>query len=241
MIVLATILLLMLLDWLRRRVKKQQYNTTRLLEQADALHDAWHRRHDAGVRVDGNMYRFGKTCNRITFERIVRHGGKWMARGADVPRYDVQWIPTDPRTSIVFYHNNTVFLQDWVLGRFDEADAFLIGVHEIGHHVHHHQTRRSIMDPSRKTKEHCAMRCEERIRALDGGNALVDRWKLIRLARALVDARALPSPESVWQRYNVTRMPLEYVVQTSKDSPGWTMHYLDDTGASIDGCPCSSV
>lgn len=234
-IILVAAIMLLLVIILRRRVKQIKYGRL-LLKDADALHKFQQQPHKYAVHVDGDIYRFGATCDdRKTFERIVRHGGRWVAASAIVPPCDVQWIPTDPHTSIVFYQNNTVFLQEWVLGRLDEADAFLIGVHEFGHHMHHHQTR---TNPSLKIKEHCAMRCEESIRTLDGGDILVARWKLIRLARALVDARALDSPEMVWKRYNVTRMPLEYVVQKSMDSPGWAIHYLDDAGGYIDGCPC---
>ena len=189
--------------------------------------------------LEGAPVRDEPVRDRKAFEALIRKAAAWgLARAkASVGPFDIQWRegPT------MWYLDGTLVVNPDALNTFTDADVVLATVHEIVGH-HHQETRAGGGQNTMAQKEACAMRCEATLRGLSG--PLVDRWRLMRTVRALIDLRVnhpkalagKPGPDAVYRNFPVRMMAFEDVLDSVRKTPGSGLNYFgDDVGAE---CAC---
>ena len=189
--------------------------------------------------IDGIDIQDKPVPDRNAFEALVRKAAAWGLRrtGATVDPFNVRWEsgPT------MWYADGTIVVNPGALETFTDADVVLATIHEVVGH-HHQESRAGVRANTPSQKEACAMRCEASLRSLSG--PLVDRWKLMRAVRALIDLRVnhpkaladKPTPEAIYEAYPVRMMDLADVLEAVTHSPGMGMDYFgDDVGTE---CAC---
>ena len=177
--------------------------------------------------------------DRNAFEALVRKAAAWglQRMNAVVDPFNVHWEPGPT----MLYTDRTIVINPDALQTFTDADIVLATIHEVVGH-HHQESRAGVYANTPAQKEACAMRCEASLRSLS--EALVDRWKLMRCVRALIDLRVnhpetladKPTPEAIYEAYPVRMMNFEDVLEAVTDFPGMGMDYFgDDVGTE---CAC---
>ena len=177
--------------------------------------------------------------DRKAFEELVRKAAAWglQRTKANVDPFHIRWEagPT------MWYADGTIIINPSALQTFTDADVVLATIHEVVGH-HHQESRAGVHANSSSQKEACAMRCEASLRSLSG--PLVDRWKLMRTVRALIDLRVnhpkaladKPTPRAIYETYPVRMMELNDVLEAVTSSPGMGMDYFgNDVGTK---CAC---
>ncbi len=181
-----------------------------------------------------------KVATKKEFEELVRLSLDWYTvhiQDVDLEPYYIRW--TSNGRSVMSYRDSTLFILDEAFRRFSKADIVLSSIHEIV--GHHHQESLSTFNIAEQ-KETCAMACEESLRSV--APFLVDKWRLLRIVRALVDLKVnnatqfdtAPSAEHIYQYFDTTMMSLETILSTVTQLPGYGLAYFyGDTG---DHCAC---
>ena len=171
-------------------------------------------------------------------ETIMKVASQWgleQTTNASLPPHQFQWRhgPT------MEYFNNTIYVSPDTLSRFRDTDFALAAVHEVvGHHFQETNARGKN---KRFEQEGCAMSCEK-ILFHKIAPALVSRWRLMRYVRALIDLQTTapvptrPSPREIYEHFGVYTMTLESILDSVKQNPGFSLHYLDSKKGS--GCAC---
>jgi hypothetical protein len=183
-----------------------------------------------------------KAETKKEFEDLVRLSLEWYTthiQDVEMEPYNIRW--TGSGRSIMSYKDSTLFILDEAFRRFSKADIVLSSIHEII--GHHHQESLSTFNLAEQ-KETCAMACEESLRSV--APVLVDKWRLLRLVRALIDIKvnhanefdAAPSVEHIYQYFDTTMMSLETILNTVTIMPGYGLAYFyGDTG---NYCACDN-
>jgi len=164
------------------------------------------------------------------FENLVRLSVEWYKdiHNIDLKPFHIRWIEIGP--SAMSYRESALFITDEAFERFTKADIVLSSIHEII--GHHHQDSFSPTSNTSAMKETCGLACEESLRSVS--DDLVDRWRLLRVVRALIDLRhnhgeefgTELSVEKIYSYFEVTMMSLETILHTITESPGYGLVYF---------------
>lgn len=177
--------------------------------------------------------------SKIKFEKIVRQTATWSKKkfSINLPYLQIKW--KDGPT--MEYLNNTLYISPDALSRFTDADIVIASIHEI---LGHHYQENNATNNTREEQETCAMACENVLQSLSPG--LVERWKLMRLVRVLIDLRIndkkyknKPSAKEIYDMFPTKMMTFESIVDSVTSFPGVGKTYFGNSVGK--GCACKKI